>query len=868
MRSSRLSPLAILATATCLIVLLQFCKATNADYPGVIELVGYSNRRARTHYMPPAGDFPTIAPPPAKIQADIETVKANIEKYNKLLTLDTKNLPESQKDMLERIVERVARLKESLDIDDTERLTASTKPIANDAPATTAFNAGSSEETAAKSADITTEASTNTEAETDPTLVLDETTLLQLQTSMDELAAAQAAVTAQTPFARDLSATTEYNFNAADGADNDTEQTESVTENGENEDTTESLLAGGTSGVDYPTTTGDPLTDATDADDQFVAARSNNNIAAASIRAEPEESNGGITTIGSQRTLTTSGKLTKTRATKRPGSAGITKTGNTKRGQKPGTTAGIHRHTASNKQKLATTTTQPLQAYQRPQQQHQQSKQPQLQYQKPQAPQLPLSASSPLYQAHKVSVASPATLATDKTSAAATAAAASTVSISSTSTYSSTPITTTLVNNYGNANNDMDYEPQVNTSALIDSLNNAREEFYLQKQGVSNKDKKPSATAKPTKYHYYPHNQHIYLLPECAIQQVCNAVYVRLNYTQPLCACPSRYRDPCSASLNEDDQHTTKLVGDSKKKQAITLAKTCEATTEMRECNSPKDWSLLALQNIRTGKSHYLIICRCPDHFKMEGPMAHDQPKYASVPGIRVFGMMCVKPGYSVRKPSSQPPKRYQLQKPLYRPGTQSSSAYINVPQYGVKDTYGRPSSSSSSFSASSSAASNNNYHPENSFANQHQAGGYQYLNRPDTNNNINPHQSLSVNNYRPDTLASINNFPTGIYGRNNERKGETPIEAAKDEDKSLSTSTQQSAETAATAGIEETTANVNLSSDGDLVSAASQQQSEEEAQLRQKRSVVVGAANDWDNNTPEFPWDRVMEFQQTIVWD
>ena len=25
---------------------------------------------------------------------------------------------------------------------------------------------------------------------------------------------------------------------------------------------------------------------------------------------------------------------------------------------------------------------------------------------------------------------------------------------------------------------------------------------------------------KPTKYHYYPHNQHLYLLPECATQQV------------------------------------------------------------------------------------------------------------------------------------------------------------------------------------------------------------------------------------------------------------------------------------------------------------------------------------------------------------
>ncbi|XP_017484289.1 PREDICTED: uncharacterized protein LOC108372967 isoform X2 [Rhagoletis zephyria] len=904
MRSLRLSSLAALASAACLIGLLQLCTSVNADYPGVIELVGYSNRRARTHYMPPAGDNPTLAPPPAKIQADIETVKANIEKYNKLLTLDTKNLPESQKDMLERIVERVARLKESLDIDDSERLAASAKPIASDATPPAATDAEGSETLAAKTTGITTEASTQAEAETDPTLVLDETTLLHLQTSMDELAVAQAAVTAQTSIARDLPmpTTTEYNFNIAPGSDDDNagggggvgsssgvEPTDSGTDSSENEDTTESLLtAGGTAAADYPTTTVEPFTDATDADDQFVAARSNNNIPAASIRAESEEStssNGGgnsgsgITTIGSQRTLTTSGKLTKTRATKRPGSGGITKTGIPKRGQKPGgTTAGVHR----NKQKLATTTTQPLQAYQRPQPQYQQpQKQPQLQYQKPPqaSPQLPLSATSPLYQAsHKVSVpSSAATFATDKTSAAAAAAAAaasasasaaSTAAVTSASGgYSSTPITTTLANNYGNVNNDMDYEPQVNTSALIDSLNNAREEFYLQKQGVSNKDKKPSATAKPTKYHYYPHNQHIYLLPECAIQQVCNAVYVRLNYTQPLCACPSRYRDPCSASLNEDDQHTTKLVGDSKKK-AITLAKTCEATTEMRECNSPKDWSLLALQNIRTGKSHYLIICRCPDHFKMEGPMAHDQPKYASVPGIRVFGMMCVKPGYSVRKPSSQPPKRYQLQKPFYRPGTQSNSAYINVPQYGVKDTYGRPSSSSS-------LAATSNYHAENSFSNQHQSGGYQYLNRPDTSSsNINPHQSLSVGSYRPDTLSSINNFPSGIYGRNNERKGETPIEAVKDEDKSLHTSTQQSAETAAagggvgSGGIDETTSSsANLNGD-DLAAAASQQLNEEVAQLRQKRAVGDGATHDWDNITPEFPWDRVMEFQQTIVWD
>lgn len=42
--------------------------------------------------------------------------------------------------------------------------------------------------------------------------------------------------------------------------------------------------------------------------------------------------------------------------------------------------------------------------------------------------------------------------------------------------------------------------------------------------------------------------------------------------------------------------------------------------------------------------------------------MAHDQPTYASVPGIRVFGMMCVKPGVSVanKRKTPQAPKRDQ----------------------------------------------------------------------------------------------------------------------------------------------------------------------------------------------------------------
>uniref|UniRef100_A0A6P7GFI9 Uncharacterized protein LOC114341805 n=1 Tax=Diabrotica virgifera virgifera TaxID=50390 RepID=A0A6P7GFI9_DIAVI len=126
-----------------------------------------------------------------------------------------------------------------------------------------------------------------------------------------------------------------------------------------------------------------------------------------------------------------------------------------------------------------------------------------------------------------------------------------------------------------------------------------------------------AALVKPTKYHYYPHNQHIYLLPECAIQQVCNAVYIRLNWTQPLCACPSRYRDPCSASLNSDDQHTTELMTDKNSR--------CHSTLRSRQIETS------------------VPLDRSPrEQDTTEGPMSHDQPTYASVPGIRVYGMMCV----------------------------------------------------------------------------------------------------------------------------------------------------------------------------------------------------------------------------------
>ena len=63
----------------------------------------------------------------------------------------------------------------------------------------------------------------------------------------------------------------------------------------------------------------------------------------------------------------------------------------------------------------------------------------------------------------------------------------------------------------------------------------------------------------------------------------------------------------------------------------LTLAKTCEPTPSIRQCEKNRDWSILALQNIRTGKAHYLVICTCPAEGSLEGPLAQTGAPYAKV---------------------------------------------------------------------------------------------------------------------------------------------------------------------------------------------------------------------------------------------
>ncbi|KAG9509634.1 hypothetical protein GZH46_01840, partial [Fragariocoptes setiger] len=129
-------------------------------------------------------------------------------------------------------------------------------------------------------------------------------------------------------------------------------------------------------------------------------------------------------------------------------------------------------------------------------------------------------------------------------------------------------------------------------------------------------------------------------LPECATQQVCNAIFVNMSYTQRLCECSSNYNWKCSFNTDAQDGHTIELTR-KYDKRIYTQIKTCEPLKEVRACKSPTDWTLLALQSERTGKAHYVVVCKCPTYAQLEGPYTHNHPPYANIPGIRVYGMLC-----------------------------------------------------------------------------------------------------------------------------------------------------------------------------------------------------------------------------------
>ena len=150
-------------------------------------------------------------------------------------------------------------------------------------------------------------------------------------------------------------------------------------------------------------------------------------------------------------------------------------------------------------------------------------------------------------------------------------------------------------------------------------------------------------------------------LPECATQQVCNTLFVRMNHTQRLCECSRNYNWECNSDPFKEDGHTIELTRRYDKK-VYTQVKLCEPLGSIRACKTPTDWTLLALQSERTGKAHYVVVCRCPENSLLDGPYTHNHPPYARIPGeadcrrahdarslahslsptgIRVYGMLC-----------------------------------------------------------------------------------------------------------------------------------------------------------------------------------------------------------------------------------
>ncbi|KAF0308696.1 hypothetical protein FJT64_020108 [Amphibalanus amphitrite] len=152
-------------------------------------------------------------------------------------------------------------------------------------------------------------------------------------------------------------------------------------------------------------------------------------------------------------------------------------------------------------------------------------------------------------------------------------------------------------------------------------------------------------------------------LPTCAPQQVCSTAYPRLQVSTAQCVCPRGSAGPCSRSLLSTDGHSVPLVTD-RQKGALTTVKTCEPSGALPACLGD-DWALLAVQNARTGRSNFLVVCRCPADGLLEGPLQHRQPYHAQVPIIRVYGMMCRRRSRRARRRSARSAGTVRTETPL-----------------------------------------------------------------------------------------------------------------------------------------------------------------------------------------------------------
>lgn len=188
--------------------------------------------------------------------------------------------------------------------------------------------------------------------------------------------------------------------------------------------------------------------------------------------------------------------------------------------------------------------------------------------------------------------------------------------------------------------------------------------------------------------------------------------------------------------------------------------------------------------------------------------MSHDQPSYANLPGIRVFGMKCV---------STEPQPLPQRKKPV---------VHHRLPVVSPRPTIHKVVTGGA----------------ENSGQYQYQQN-YQYLSRPDSysgsssSNSHYNHVGGGASSTGGLQHVSVNNG----YGRSEEGSATESVRRLSDDDKEVE---EQSAE-----------------------EEANEATADNKQQPRQEKSLqYTNSASDYDDE-PEFPWHKVQELQNMLQW-
>lgn len=229
--------------------------------------------------------------------------------------------------------------------------------------------------------------------------------------------------------------------------------------------------------------------------------------------------------------------------------------------------------------------------------------------------------------------------------------------------------------------------------------------------------------------------------------------------------------------------------------------------------------------------------------------MAHDQPTYASVPGIRVFGMMCTKPddgvvNHGIQRPA--PPKRnqyFQTQSSYYQRFKKHILSKLTVQQ----KTNGEQSGPLSSSSSLNSNTNNNIQLPTQQSAELSSSdfttrginivSGQPAENREDEEASNESSEEISSSTY--DSLSSS-------YGTTTDTNDALPTEP-------IATSVSRSKRTIQI--------NNEISTESDELDEMDGNESTFSESSRRNK-------NNNDDDWPSIPWDEISQQIKDIQWD